>query len=103
MAITRANPYLGEIVEDLNIHLQKYNGDVVKAREHLTKADSEWIDEELLHCITDSRYFLSNYYAYRDETEGYKGLYPFFDSQEILHEEYEKLIKTYGRVRSIGP
>ena len=101
MAITRANPYLGEIVEDLNMHLQKYNGDVVKARENLPKADSEWIDEELLHCLTDSRYFLSNYYAYRDEKEGYKGLYPFFDSQEILHEEYEKLVKAYGRVRSL--
>ena len=48
MAITRANPYLGEIIEDLNIHLQKYKGDVVQASDHLSKADSEWIDEELL-------------------------------------------------------
>src|ERR1700735_861193 len=101
MAITRANPHLSEIIEVLDLHLQKYNGDADKARSYLSKADNDWIDAEVLHCITDSRYYISNYYAYRDEKEGFKGLYPLFDSQEILHEEYQKLKVQYGRVRAL--
>lgn len=99
--ITRANPYLNEILEIYDVHLQKYNGDADKARRYLTKGDNEWIDEELLHCMTDSRYFISNYFAYRDEKEGFKGLYPFFDSQEILYEEYQKLREVNGNVRAM--
>ena len=101
MAITRANRYLGEIIEVLDLHLQKYQGDTDKARSYLSAADNAWIDDEILHCITDSRYYISNYYAYRDEKEGFKGLYPFFDSQEILHEEYQKLKVQHGRVRAL--
>jgi hypothetical protein len=101
MAITRQNPYLAEILTDLDFHLQKYGGDESEAREHLSAADNEFIDEEYLHCMTDTRYFISNYFAYRDEKEGFKGLYPFFDSQEILFEEYRRLEKTYGRVRAL--
>lgn len=101
MAIIRANPHLSPIIESLDLHLQKYQGDTDKARFYLSKEDSEWIDGEMLHCITDSRYYISNYYAYRDEKEGFKGLYPLFDSQEILHEEYQKLKVQYGRVRAL--
>ena len=100
-SITRANPYLEEIITDLDIHLQRFSGNQEEARDHLSKSDNEWIDEELFHCMTDSRYFISNYYAYRDEKEGFKGLYPLFDSQEILYEEYQKLWKKYGRVRAL--
>jgi hypothetical protein len=99
--ITRANPYLNEILEILDVHLEKHHGDVSKANEYLNKDDREWIDQELLHCMTDSRYFISNYFAYRDEKEGFKGLYPFFDSQEILYEEYRKLRTKHGNVRAM--
>lgn len=101
MAIQRANPYLGEILEDLDLKLQKYGGDQGKALEHLSKEDNEWIDEELLHCMTDTRYFLSNYYAIKTEDRGFTGLYPFWDSQEILYDEFEKLRRTTGKVRAI--
>ena len=100
-SITRANPYLVEIIEILDMHLAKYQGDKELARDHLSRDDNQWIDDEILHCIRDRRYFLSNYYAYRDEQEGFKGLYPFFDSQEILYEEFERLRKTYGKVRAL--
>lgn len=100
-AITRANPYLEEIIADLDHHLARYQGDVEMARDRLSKSENEWIDDEVFKCLTDARYFISNYYAYRDEKEGFKGLYPFFDSQEILYEEYRKLEKLYGRVRAL--
>lgn len=101
MAITRANPHLEEIIQILDMHLEKHQGNTVKAREYLSKDDNEWIDDELLHCMRDSRYFISNYYAYRDEKEGFKGLYPLFDSQEILHIEYDRLAKEYGNIRAL--
>ena len=87
----RANPFLEEIIEILDHHLEKHNGDPDKARQYLDNDSNKWIDDEILHCIVDDRYFISNYFAYRSEDEGFKGLYPFFDSQEILFEEYERL------------
>ena len=101
MAIERANPYLGEIIEVLDLHLQKYGGDEAKAREYLSRDDNQWIDDEVFHCMTDVRYFLSNFYAIKTEDRGFTGLHPFWDSQEILYEEFERLRKQTGRVRAI--
>lgn len=100
MAIRRANPYLAEIIEILDHHREKFQNDD-DARAALSSSDNEFIDGEYFHCLTEPRYFISNYYAYRDETEGFKGLYPFFDSQEILHDEYRKLEKAYGKVKAL--
>ena len=104
MSITRANPYLDEIIEDLDIKRARYRaGDIGddEARAALSSKDNEWIDGEMYHCLIDTRYFLSNYYAIRTEDKGFQGLYPFFDSQEILYEELRKLEKKHGRVRAI--
>jgi len=100
MAINRANRYLQEIIDILDLHRTKYKTDA-EARSRLTSGDNEWIDGEILHCITDARYFLSNYYAIRTESEGFQGLYPMFDSQEILFEELRKLEKKHGKVRAM--
>ena len=104
MSINRANKYLGEIIEILDMHRAKYRaGDIGddEARASLSSADNEWIDGEMYHSLIDTRYFLSNYYAIRTEDKGFQGLYPFFDSQEILYEELRKMEKKYGRVRAI--
>jgi hypothetical protein len=98
--IARANPYLDEIIEDLERHRAKYRSDD-EARAYLSKDDNEWIDQEILTSMMGARYFISNYYAYRDEKEGFKGLYPLFDSQEILHDEYRRLERERGRVRAL--
>lgn len=100
MSVVRANPYLDEIIQILDLHRSKYKSDD-EARSYLSKDDNEWIDGEIFHCITEPRYFLSNYYFYRDESLGFRGLYPFFDSQEILHDEFRKLEKAYKKVRAI--
>ena len=100
-SITRANPYLGEIIEILDHHFVQCNGDAGLARDRLSKSENEWIDEEIVHCMVDVRYFISNYYAYRDEKEGFRGLYPLWDSQEILHDEYRRLEGLYGKVRAL--
>ena len=100
-AFTRANPYLDEIIEILQQHLERYNGDQDKARQYLSNADNSWIDDEILHCMQDTRYFLSNYYAIKTEDKGFQGLYPFWDSQEILHDEFRKMERLYGRVKAI--
>ena len=104
MSIIRANPYLDEIIQILDMHRSKYRaGDIGddEARASLSSADNEWIDGECYHSLIDTRYFLSNYYAIRTEDKGFQGLYPFFDSQEILHEELRKLEKEHGRVRAL--
>lgn len=100
MSITRSNPHLEEIVEVLNVHRGRYRSDD-EARAYLSREENDWIDQECLHCMGDARYFISNYFAYRDEHKGFRGLYPFFDSQEILHEAYRKLQERFGRVRAL--
>lgn len=100
-SIVRANPYLEEIITILDLHLEKYRGNVDEARDHLTSDDNKWIDNEVLHAMREPRYFISNYYANRMEDGGFKGLYPLFDSQEILHDEYRRLEKEYGKVRAL--
>jgi hypothetical protein len=104
MSINRANKYLGEYIEILDNHRAKFvegdKGDD-QARASLSGDDSKWIDSEIIHCIKEPRYFLSNYYAIKTEGLGFQGLYPFFDSQEILHDELRKLEKRDGRVRAI--
>ena len=99
MSVLRQNKYLNEIIEILDMHRAKFRSDD-EARSHLSKDDNEWIDEELIRCF-QPRYFISNYFFYRDEEQGFKGLYPFFDSQEILHEEFRKLEKKFGKVKAI--
>lgn len=96
--ILRQNPFLDEILTDLDNKLAIHG---VEVWERLSKQENEWIDDEIFHCMTDARYFISNYYAYRDEKEGFKSLYPLFDSQEILYEEYRRLEKEHGKVRAL--
>lgn len=98
--IARANPHLDEILEDLDRHRAKFRSDD-EARSYLSKSSNEWIDEEFTLCMVNTRYFISNYYAYRDEQAGFKGLYPLFDSQEILHDQYRRLEREKGRVRAL--
>ena len=101
MGFQRANPYLEEIIEYYDLHLAKYGGDQAKALERLSKDDNEWIDNELVHCMSDTRYFLSNYYAIKTEDKGFTGLYPLWDSQEILHDTFRQLEQQFGRVRAM--
>lgn len=101
MGIRRQNPFLEEIIEELDQHLARCAGNTSEALESLSKADNDWIDGELIHCMADTRYFLSNYYAIKTEDEGYKGLYPFWDSQEILYESFMEQKRRTGRVKKI--
>ena len=43
MAITRANPYLEEIIDILDLHRSRFTSDD-EARARLSKADNDWID-----------------------------------------------------------
>ena len=101
MGFTRANPYLEEIIEVLDLHLAKYGGDQAKALDRLSKEDNAWIDEELVRCMFNTRYFLSNYYAIKTEDKGFTGLYPLWDSQEILHDTFRQLEQQFGKVRAM--
>lgn len=97
----RANPYLQESIDFLDEHLEKYRGDIARATEYLPKSDSDWIDQEFAHVLREPRYFLSNYYAIKTEDEGFKSLYPFWDSQEILHDEFRRQQREEGRVKAM--
>ena len=72
-----------------------------RALELLTADENEFIDHEVEHCISDTRYFMENYYVIRDERGRLKTLYEFWSHQEILHETIEDEWKKKGCCRLI--
>ncbi len=49
---------------------------------------------EIIHCMQDPRYFLENYYTIKREDGVIQTLYPFFESQEVMHDAYLEERKT---------
>lgn len=89
--IPRANPYLNEAIEGLNEHYHRFRGNTADAWENLTTAESEFIDDEITHCLLEPRYYLENYHVVKTEEEGLKTLFPFWESQEIFYEEIRNI------------
>jgi hypothetical protein len=64
------------------------NGDLRRAFSVLSRWESDFINDQIEKCM-DFRYYAENYHVITSEDEGFKTLYPFWDSQEII---YEKVI-----------
>ena len=86
-SLTRKNPFLNEAIEILDQHLKRCKYDYARAANTLSHVYSEFVDDELMKCMMDPRYYLENYHVIKTKDEGFKTLYPFFDSQEIIYSE----------------
>jgi hypothetical protein len=86
----RKDPYLEEAITLLDMHLDSADGDVELARSRLGSTEIAFIKDEVERCL-DFRYYAENFHCIKSEDEGFKTLYPFWDSQEIF---YEKLLKS---------
>ena len=91
-SLTRKNPYLNEAIEILDQHLRRCKHDVAVAANTLSHVYSEFVNEELMKCMMDPRYYLENYHVIKTKDEGFKTLYPFFDAQEIIYSEIMALL-----------
>ena len=91
-SIRRKDMLLNEAIEILDHHFKRCKYDYAQAFNRLNRYEEEFIDEELAHAASDPRYFLENYYVVKTEHEGFRTLYPFWDSQEIFYYEIQELI-----------
>jgi len=101
MQIERANPFLNEILEGLHEHYVSNGSDTDRAFNRLSKSESDWIDEEMFHVMTDPLYYMQNYHAIKTEEKGIRCLFPLWESQEIFYEEFWTLYKKGGKVKII--
>lgn len=88
--IPRRDPNLEEVLELLDLRFAQAGGDMRRSFSTLTSFEAKFIDDEIEKCI-DFRYYAENYHTIGSEEEGFKTLYPFWDSQEIF----------YGKIRDL--
>lgn len=93
--VPRRDTTLDEVLELLDMRLAQAGMDQSKAWSMLTTWESDFINSEIDKCL-DFRYYAENYHTIGSEEEGFKTLFPFWDSQEIF---YEKIVNLQRRKR----
>jgi hypothetical protein len=84
--VPRKDDTLEEVLDLLDMRLAQASNDLRRAWSMLTTFESEFINAEIQKC-TDFRYYAENYHVIGSEEEGFKTLWPFWDSQEIFYEK----------------
>jgi hypothetical protein len=84
--VPRKDESLEEVLDLLDMRLARAENEPRVAWASLTSFESEFINGEILKC-TDFRYYAENYHVIGSEEEGFKTLWPFWDSQEIFYEK----------------
>lgn len=92
IGIPRKDPFLNEAIEILDAHLVRCKRDLSLAFNTLSSVYSEFVNEEIAKCMTNPRYYLENYHIVKTKNDGFKTLYPFWDSQEIIYSEIMGLL-----------
>ena len=85
LQIKRQDPFLNEALEVLDLHFENAGGNAFKASMSLGQAERDFVNEEIERS-QDFRYYVGNYHVIGTESEGFKCLDPFWDSQEIFYE-----------------
>jgi hypothetical protein len=74
------NDYLEVLDEKFILAQSKSKTDLEalpRALELLSDDENRFIDREIERCMSDTRYFMENYYVIRDERGNLRTLYPF--------------------------
>lgn len=97
--LPRKNPDLNEALEQLDARLDECNGDLQKVWATLTETELEFVMAETEKCISSPRYYLENYHFIRTKHLELIPIWPFFPSQEIFMEVFERQFKLNGVIR----
>lgn len=95
-SVKRKDKLIDEAVDILDEHMRRSRFDTAVAWNTLSSIYLDFINEELSKCMTDPRYYMENYHVVKTEHEGFKTLYPFWDSQEIIYSEIMEM-RNAGR------
>ena len=94
--IPRKDKLIDEACDILDEHFKRSKFDLSIAWNTLSSVYLDFIYEELAKCMRDPRYYLENYHVVKTEAQGFRTLYPFWDSQEIFYSEIMEMI-SQGR------
>src|SRR5271170_722612 len=97
MDVPRKDPNLQEALDLLDSRFVEAEGDPDVAYSLLTSFELNFIDEEIVKCL-DFRYYAENYHIVNSKHQGFKTLYPFWDSQEIF---YAKIVEIQQAGRPV--
>src|SRR5712672_4061937 len=90
--VPRRDPLINEAIAILDRHWRRSKFDYAVAFNTLGTVERTFIKQELKKCILTPRYYLENYHVIQTEDEGFKTLYPFWDSQEIFYSEIMEIV-----------
>ena len=99
--IPRRDPLINEALEILDRHWRRSKFDYAIAFNTLGSVERQFIRQELKKCVLSPRYYLENYHTIQTEDEGFKTLYPFWDSQEIFFNEIMSMVKAAVPVKIV--
>lgn len=99
--IPRRDKLVDEAIDILNQHFRRSKMDYAVAFNTLGHIESEFITNEIRKCVLSPRYYLENYHTIQTEDEGFRTLYPFWDSQEIFYNEIVDMITAGKPVKCV--
>lgn len=99
--IPRRDKLVDEAVDILDAHFRRSKFDFAVAFNTLSHVEDQFITNELRKCKLSPRYYLENYHTIQTEDEGFKTLYPFWDSQEIFYNEIMEMVEAGKPVKAV--
>ena len=99
--IPRRDKLVDEAVDILDNHFRRSKFDFAVAFNTLGHDEDKFITNEIRKCKLDPRYYLENYHTIHTEDEGFRTLYPFWDSQEIFYNEVMKMVNAGKPVKCV--
>lgn len=99
--IPRRDKLVDEAIDILDQHFRRSKFDYAVAFNTLGHVEDQFITNEIRKCMLDPRYYLENYHTIQTEDEGFRTLYPFWDSQEIFYNEIMEMVKAGKPVKAV--
>jgi len=101
LVLRRKNEDLFAAIEQLDARLVEAGGDARKAWNLLTENELQFVVGEINRCLRDPRYYLENYHFIRAKGAIMQPLWPFWDSQELLLNCFDRQFKSQKEIRII--
>jgi hypothetical protein len=99
--LQRKQADLGDALEALDARLADAGGNTTRAWASLNETELEFIATEVEKCLLEPRYYLENYHFIKTKQRGLVPLWPFFDSQEMFLEVFERQFRLNELIRII--
>lgn len=99
IALPRGDRELNDPISQLEARYQESGRNIKKAWEILTPEELSFVVTEVNHCLEDPSYYLRNYHFIRTKKLVLQTIYPLFDSQAMIMEEFMRQYNLHMCIR----